>query len=84
MLNNTCYGGGQLVYGLVGSRQDLGFYLERGESPEGLWAEERLHLTRAHRLPLAVAVGGQAMGGRQEPGWAVYIIANDSGGGGAA
>lgn len=26
---------------------------------EGLWAEERLHLTRAHGLPLAVAVGSQ-------------------------
>lgn len=51
---------------------------------EGLWAEERLHLTHAHKLPLMVAVGRRPMGGRQEPGWAVYITVSDSGGGGAA
>ena len=52
------------MQGLVGSGEDMGFYLEGGGGPGGLWAEEGWELTQVLTGTLLLLWGGQIVGSK--------------------
>ena len=65
------------MQGLVGHRDDLGFYCKRGGSPGGPWAEEGSEPdSGAHGRPLVAAAGRTDCGDEDgSPGTRVQLTA---------